>query len=123
MTVTVTNGGPPPGVVAAYGFDAGSGTAVADNSGTGNNGTLVNATWFGATAGRFGTLSFNGSNASVTIPDSNGLDLTIGMTLEAWVRPATQGTTGGQSDSRSSRATTPTASTRAPTTGGRAVMR
>ena len=69
VPVTVTNTGPPPGVVAAYGFDAGSGTAVADGSGNGNNGTLTNATWAGATAGRFGNaLSFNGTNASVSDP-------------------------------------------------------
>ena len=48
-----------------------AGTAVADQSGNGNNGTLTNATWAGASAGRFGNaLSFNGTNASVTIPDS-----------------------------------------------------
>ena len=57
-------------------------------SGNGNNGTLTNATWAGAAAGRFGNaLSFNGTNASVTIPDSASLDLTTGMTLEAWVQP------------------------------------
>ena len=61
VPVTVANTGPPPGVVAAYGFDTGSGTAVTDGSGNGNNGTLTNATWAGATAGRFGNaLSFNG---------------------------------------------------------------
>ena len=41
-------------------------------------------------AGKFGNaLSFNGTNASVTVPDSNSLDLTTGMTLEAWVKPTT----------------------------------
>ena len=39
--------GPPAGLVAAYGFDAGSGTSAADQSGNGNNGTLTNATWAG----------------------------------------------------------------------------
>ena len=32
-------------LVAAYGFDEGSGTTVADASGNGNNGTISNATW------------------------------------------------------------------------------
>src|SRR6476469_9065127 len=74
------------GLVAAYSFDAGSGTVAADASGTGNNGSIAGATW--STAGKFGAaLSFNGSNAVVNIPDANSLDLTTGMTLEAWVRP------------------------------------
>jgi fibronectin type 3 domain-containing protein len=82
--------GPPPGLVAAYGFDTGSGTAVVDQSGTGNNGTLTNATWAGAGAGKFGNaLSFNGTNASVSVPDSSSLDLTSGMTIEGWVNPTT----------------------------------
>ena len=86
-TATVT-APPVTGLVAAYGFDAGTGTTVTDQSGTGNNGTLTNATWAGATAGKFGNaLTFNGTNATVTIPDTTSLDLTTGMTLEAWVRP------------------------------------
>src|SRR5262245_31986730 len=75
------------GLVAAYGFDEGSGTTVADASGTGNNGTLTNATW--AAAGKYGkALQFNGSNALVTIPDKASLHLSTGMTLEAWVNPS-----------------------------------
>ena len=90
--MTVSNTGPPAGLVAAYGFDAGTGTAASDQSGHGHNGTITNATWAGATAGRFGNaLSFNGTNASVSVPDANVLDLTSGMTLEAWVRPTALG--------------------------------
>jgi chitodextrinase len=88
VTVTVNNVGPPPptGLVAAYGFEEGAGTTTADKSGTGNNGTVANATW--TTAGKVGNaLSFNGTNAWVTVPDSSSLDLTTGMTLEAWVKP------------------------------------
>jgi len=33
------------------------------------------------------SLSFDGNNDWVTVPDANSLDLTTGMTLEAWVRP------------------------------------
>ena len=80
--------GPPAGLVAAYGFDAGSGTSAADQSGNGNNGTLTNATWAGASAGKFGNaVSFNGSNAFVNVPNSASLNLSTGMTYEAWVRP------------------------------------
>ncbi|HWO62254.1 MAG TPA: LamG-like jellyroll fold domain-containing protein, partial [Umezawaea sp.] len=76
---------PPVGLVAAYSFDQGSGTSLPDLSGNGNNGTISNASW---TIGRFGdALSFNGSNSIVNIPDSSSLDVTSGMTLEAWVYP------------------------------------
>ncbi len=95
VNVTVNNTGPPPspGLVAAYSFDEGTGNGASDLSGTGNHGTLVNGpTW---TGGRFGkALSFDGVDDRVAIPDANSLDLTTGMTLEAWVRPsAAMGTT------------------------------
>jgi hypothetical protein len=75
------------GLVAAYSFDEGAGTTAADNSGTGNNGTLINgATW--STTAKFGAAaSFDGSNDRIDVPDSSSLDLTGAMTLEAWVRP------------------------------------
>ena len=58
----------PSGLVAAYGFDEGSGTSTADRSGNANTGTVSNTTWAGATAGKFGNaLSFNGTNAWVTV--------------------------------------------------------
>ena len=67
----------PVGLVAAYGFDEGAGTTTADQSGSGNPGTLSNATWAGAGAGKFGNaLSFNGTNSIVNVADSNSLDLT-----------------------------------------------
>ena len=86
VTVTVSNTAPPT-LVAAYGFSEGAGTTVADLSGNGRTGTISGATW--TAAGRFGNaLSFNGTNAWVTVADANALDLTTGMTLEAWVNPA-----------------------------------
>ena len=78
----------PGGQVAAYSFDEGAGTSVADASGSGNGGSIGTATW--STAGKYGNaLSFNGSGARVTVPDSSSLRLTTGMTLEAWVFPTT----------------------------------
>ena len=92
VPVTVSNVVSTAGLVAAYGFDTGSGTTATDQSGSGNNGTVSNATWAGAAAGRYGNaLSFNGTNAFVSVPDSSSLDLTSGMTLEAWVRPTALG--------------------------------
>ncbi len=56
----------------------------------GNIGTITGATW--TTAGKFGNaLTFNGINDLVTVADANSLDLTTGMTLEAWVRPTALG--------------------------------
>ena len=75
------------GLVAAYSFDEGTGSTVADASGSGNSGTTSNTSW--STSGRYGgALSFNGTNALVTVPDSASLDLSAGMTLEAWVKPS-----------------------------------
>jgi hypothetical protein len=75
------------GLVAAYGFDEGTGTAIRDASGQNNNGVATAATW---TTGKFGNaLVFNGTSSQVTIPDAPSLRLTTAMTLEAWVFPTT----------------------------------
>lgn len=76
------------GLVAAYNFDQGSGQTLTDVSGHGNNGILSNANW--VSNGKFGgALQFTGStNSMVTIQNSPSLDLTKGMTLEAWVDPS-----------------------------------
>ena len=78
----------PTGLVSAYSFNEGTGTVVNDVSGNSNNGTISNATW--SASGKFGSaLSFNGTSSWVVIPDSASLDLTNGLTMEAWVRPTT----------------------------------
>ena len=79
---------PPPSstLVAAFAFDEGSGSSVADLSGNGNAGSIGAAAW--TTQGKFGNaLSFNGTSARVTIPDAPTLRLGNAMTLEAWVYP------------------------------------
>jgi hypothetical protein len=82
-TFTTAAAGVPAGLVAAYAFNEGSGSTVADASGHGHAGTISGATW---TTGKYGqALSFDGTNDWVTIADSNLLDLTTGMTLSAWV--------------------------------------
>ena len=73
-------------LVASYGFNEGAGTTAADVSGNGNTGTLASATWSTGKSG--GGLLFNGTNAWVTVNDVAALDLTTGMTLEAWVNPS-----------------------------------
>jgi concanavalin A-like lectin/glucanase superfamily protein len=75
-----------PGLVAAYGFETGSGGSVTDASGNGNDGTIAGAAW---TTGRHGNaLSFNGVNSKVNIPDAPSLRLTTALTLSAWVKLA-----------------------------------
>ena len=87
VDVTVSNTGQnPSGLVAAFGFNEGSGVQTHDASGQGNTGTISSATW--TTAGKYGNaLSFNGTSAWVTVADAASLDLTNGMTIEAWVNP------------------------------------
>lgn len=78
----------PVGLVATYGFDELGGLTVSDRSPSANTGTINGATR--VVGGRFGgALSFDGTDDWVTVPDAASLDLTGGMTLEAWVRPAT----------------------------------
>src|SRR5262249_11126149 len=82
-SVTVSNNN----LVLALAFNEGTGTTVTDSSSNGNNGTITGATW--STAGKYGNaLSFNGTNARVNIPNAASLQLTTGMTLEAWVHPS-----------------------------------
>ena len=75
--------------VADYRFNEGSGRAVVDASGLGNHGTT---TFSGVTrvfdGERGKVLQFNGAGGMVSVPDSSSLDLTTGMTLEAWVKPS-----------------------------------
>ncbi len=84
------------GLVAAYNFEEASNATVADASGKGNHGTIacnkaVNSSCSVAartTSGKFGrALAFDGVDDWVTVNDSMVLDLTKGMTLEAWVYP------------------------------------
>jgi len=77
---------PEPGLVLAYGFEETSGSAATDSSPFANNGTLNGAT--SSASGKYGrALSFDGTNDRVDVPDAASLDLTSGMTLEAWVKP------------------------------------
>lgn len=75
-----------PALVAAYNFDQGVGTQLTDLSGNNNDGTITKATW--STKAVYGSsLYFNGVNSMVTVADSASLNLSSGMTVEAWVDP------------------------------------
>ena len=90
VTVQVSNTTTPPppvgsGLVAAYGFDEGTGTVTADASGQGNPGTITGAIW---KPGRFGqSLEFDGSTDWVTVAANNAVNFTATMTVEAWIYP------------------------------------
>jgi hypothetical protein len=89
VTLTV-NPSTPPNLIGAWGFDEATGTTATDASGRGHTGTISGATR--VTTGRHGrALSFDGVNDMVTVADTNALDLTNGMTLEAWIQPAAVG--------------------------------
>ena len=84
----------PPGLIAAFGFEEGSGTTTRDSSGREHNGTVQDAAWV---TGRFGrTLEFDGVASIVDILHHPDFDLTGEMTLEAWVYP--MGTPSGFMD-------------------------
>ena len=79
-------GGTTTGLVAAYGFEEADDDVVMDASGNVNDGIIEGAKR--TNQGRFGrALAFDGKNDRVIIPDDDSLDLTTGMTLEAWVYP------------------------------------
>lgn len=97
--ITVTAAVPPPtipptavsvsslvGLVAAYDFEGINGVTIADASRNGNLGTIKEAV--SITTGHSGNaLHFDGVNDWVTVNDSASLDLSTGLTLEAWVYP------------------------------------
>ncbi len=91
VSLTVSQAPPvPSSLVGAWSFDETTGATAVDASGHGNVGTLTGATR--SAAGRYGrALSFDGIDDWVTVADAPSLDLTTGMTLEAWVRPAVHG--------------------------------
>ncbi len=78
-------------LVGHWTFSEGGGTNIADSSGRGNHGTLVNAktnTWTTGMSG--GALYFDGPTGAgstyVTIPNAPSLDATNAISFAAWVR-------------------------------------
>jgi hypothetical protein len=72
------------GLVAAYAFEEGTGTATADATGNGHTGTLDGATWTGS--GKFGrALSFDGGTSYVDLGNATDLRITGSMTWDAWI--------------------------------------
>jgi hypothetical protein len=74
------------GLVAAFGFEEVGGTVAMDASGRGNVGSISGAVR--TDGGRFGRgLWFDGVDDRVILNPSASLDLTTGMTVEAWLYP------------------------------------
>lgn len=82
ITVTIANA-----PVADYGFNEGVGSLVTDASGRNNIGLMSGGVSRITDAVRGRVLSFNGFDGLVSVADAASLDLTTGMTLEAWIRP------------------------------------
>ncbi len=71
------------GLLAAYPFDATSGTSATDVSGNNLSGTLHNASW---TTGKYANaLAFNGSSSYVDLGNPSSFKLTSSATWSAWV--------------------------------------
>ena len=81
------------GLIAAFGFEEQTGTVAIDSSPLPRNGTVAGGAVRVAT-GKIGrAIQFDGVNDAVNIIDGAAgtkLDLTTGMTIEAWVNPSAQ---------------------------------
>ncbi|MFI6316129.1 LamG-like jellyroll fold domain-containing protein [Nonomuraea sp. NPDC050556] len=69
------------GLVAAYGFEG----SAADASGNGNNGVTSRTAWVDGKYGR--AVALEADDSQVSVKNSPSLQLTTGMTVEAWVNP------------------------------------
>jgi hypothetical protein len=78
--------GAPAGLVVSYAFDVGATTD--DLSHHGNAATVGGTTWT-ASGNTGGAYAFDGVNDYLAVADSDSPDLSVAMTLEAWVRPKT----------------------------------
>lgn len=81
------------GPVGWWKLDEGTGTATADSSDSGNNGTLVNSpAWVTGRVGPF-ALSFTGTTPYVSVTNSGNLNnlYQSGMTVTAWIKPVNAG--------------------------------
>ena len=72
------------GMISYWTFDEGGGTTAFDLIGT-NHGAVYGATRITGIVD--GALSFDGVDDYVKIPDSNSLDISDAITIEAWVKP------------------------------------
>lgn len=70
----------------AYEMVEGSGTIIADASGSGNPATIVDGTWTSGPSRIQNAILFDGFDDHVLIPDNPALNVTEHLTLSAWIR-------------------------------------
>lgn len=71
-------------VVLSLNFDENSGTNVTDSSGKNNNGVASGSKWVN---GKYGSaLEFDSMNDSVSVPESESLEIEDSVTIEAWIK-------------------------------------
>jgi chitodextrinase len=88
------------GLVAAYGFNEGTGTTTADATGKGHTGMLSGATW--TATGKYGrAISFNGTTGYVDLGNAADLQITGSMTWSAWIFATANPADDGQIISKS----------------------
>ena len=73
------------GLVAHWHFDEGNASIAYDSSGNNNHGVLYGPSWTTGISGS--ALELDGVNDYVSVSDSNSLDITDNITIEAWVYP------------------------------------
>ena len=92
---------PPTTPIAAYAFDEGSGSAIADASGHSNSGQLQSTSW-SATAKYGKAVSFNGTSSYIDLGNPSSLQTTGSMSWSAWIyatgNPADDGQIVAQSN-------------------------
>ncbi|UCF49072.1 MAG: type IV pilin [Thermoplasmatales archaeon] len=72
-------------IMGMWHFAEGSGTTAYDTSGLDNHGTIFGADWVAGV--NTTALSFDGIDDYLRVYDSNSLDITEYLTLEAWIKP------------------------------------
>ncbi|MCZ7644597.1 MAG: tandem-95 repeat protein [Planctomycetota bacterium] len=75
------------GLVGRWTFDEGAGTAAADSSGNGNDGTLANGTMWGEGVSG-GCALFDMDNDNIKVPQHASLEPANGVTVAVWARMA-----------------------------------
>lgn len=81
------------GLVLWLPLDEGQGAVVTDRSGLGNNGVITGATWAQLPNGQW-YLGFDGVNDQVSMGAPAALNITVAITVEAWLKSPFTNTTG-----------------------------
>jgi len=72
-------------LIACWHFDEGNGSTAYDDSDNNNKGIIYGATWIAGISGF--ALELDGIDDYISVTDSNSLDITGNITVEAWIYP------------------------------------